>query len=597
MSSRAPLWLSWAAALGALVHLGQSYLWPQEAWYALLAAVLWAALPWPRGGTVLGAGWFLWLLAGLVATLMGIVPKEAALVWGLRGDLILGSGMLVGGWLAAREAQELRPEWAAPWVVAAAGALGLGFLQAVGVLQAPIDPYGAADAAGGLGLSNFTAEWAAVALPLAAALAAPGLQSRLGGAGLALTAGFALLARARAGLAAAVLAASAAFGHGRRGGKALVAVSAVVVLGAATYLLLRDPTGSYRSLLWRDSVRVLAQVPLGVGPGGFSRGLDLVLSPELDRRSWERNIYISHAHNLVVEALVERGPLGLLAWLLLAAAAARGAWRRRHDSRLAWVAAAAVAWAVAAAVSLVRPVPSTWWLGGVVLGWLATPALATASSAPAQRLRKALRAVAAITAVALAVIAWHGALTDRLARAALAEAAADRPDQAERALLEALARDPDNESLWFNLGLVRLRMKDQGGAIDALRRAGSVRPTWARPNEAVTVLAAELGQWEIAREAVVRWQMLPGAVDTAVYRAAVAAYAADEQYAEAWRLLNQGLAQSPDDLELLRAKARLLGLEERWEQAAQVFDVILENPQATARDKQLAEIARQQAGR
>jgi O-antigen ligase len=76
-----------------------------------------------------------------------------------------------------------------------------------------------------------------------------------------------------------------------------------------------DPTVRERLLIWRSAFRMVRDHPiLGVGPGGVSQVYPHYADPTALRMKR------GHVHNTPLEMLVERGPLGLLAWLWLFAA-------------------------------------------------------------------------------------------------------------------------------------------------------------------------------------------------------------------------------------------------------------------------------------
>lgn len=118
-----------------------------------------------------------------------------------------------------------------------------------------------------------------------------------------------------------------------------------------------------RAPVWADALAAVRSVPWhGWGPTGLPRALETLRPDELGQRPIP-----SHAHNAFLDALVTRGPLGLLGVLLLVIAlGARAA--RRGD-------VAAVA--VVAAVVLMNLVDTSLLYGGVLypmavlLGWRA----------------------------------------------------------------------------------------------------------------------------------------------------------------------------------------------------------------------------------
>ena len=110
-------------------------------------------------------------------------------------------------------------------------------------------------------------------------------------------------------------------------GAALVAVAAV----AGPYELAKrlqqtvDPRAegvAERVYMWRSGLAMWRQHPvLGVGPGGVKRHYPEFVQPEaLKRRT-------GHVHNAALQMMVERGVLGLAAWLWIWVAFYRHVWR------------------------------------------------------------------------------------------------------------------------------------------------------------------------------------------------------------------------------------------------------------------------------
>jgi O-antigen ligase len=108
-------------------------------------------------------------------------------------------------------------------------------------------------------------------------------------------------------------------------GRVLSLLAAVLVLGGANLMLKQwrgsgfynpaDPGDQYRLLMWSDGVRLIGEYPwLGIG-------MDTVRVHwrELGIRAYEKFPLHSHFHSTPVQLGVERGLLGLAAWLWLMA--------------------------------------------------------------------------------------------------------------------------------------------------------------------------------------------------------------------------------------------------------------------------------------
>jgi putative inorganic carbon (hco3(-)) transporter len=118
----------------------------------------------------------------------------------------------------------------------------------------------------------------------------------------------------------------------------LVAVAVVLLLLPGVRMRARsigdpnDPTASERMLMWRSGVAIARDHPwTGVGPGQVKHVYPRYASPDAV------NKYRGHVHNAPLQVLIERGILGLVAWLAVFGAFFLEAWRiqRRlaEDSR------------------------------------------------------------------------------------------------------------------------------------------------------------------------------------------------------------------------------------------------------------------------
>src|SRR5262249_10618773 len=121
------------------------------------------------------------------------------------------------------------------------------------------------------------------------------------------------------GFLAGVVTLLAAVRHGRVVVAAGVLALAVVVLlapgvrrRAESIADPADPTARERWLMWRSGLAIARDHPvLGVGPGGVKREYPRYAAPEALQR------HRGHLHNTPLQILVERGVLGLGAWLAL----------------------------------------------------------------------------------------------------------------------------------------------------------------------------------------------------------------------------------------------------------------------------------------
>jgi len=196
----------------------------------------------------------------------------------------------------------------------------------------------------------------------------------LTGAVLATGSRGAVLGLAAAGLVWAVL----------RGARRAVAGAAVVLMFGAVAIVASparslETTLAGRVYLWRVVAPHAAAHPVvGYGPGAVA-----LRFPAWQREADVRGVQdprfrglTDHVHNDYLEALVERGVVGLLTLLLPIAAVAARVWRCRPCPPLVAGAAASVAAGAACALvdfPLARPVEVVWWWTAVALVHMAMP--------------------------------------------------------------------------------------------------------------------------------------------------------------------------------------------------------------------------------
>lgn len=590
----APLLFCGGLAAGVFVHYGDAHLEPQWVVFLLLtAAMLWlggSRFPLSR----LGWGFMLWSLAGGVALI-----AEGATVsdWMV---LLRRDGLWLGAWWLALSIR-VSAEDAQTEVLGLVGAIilaavTLGWLQWAGMLPTAFNAFGERDFTGALGLSNFTAEWSVVATLLLA-----GLWARRDGAAarrwLLVAAlpvgGFAVAAAARTAVAAAAAAFVVPFLlSGGRAVRYVWFLALAGVVGLTLMWLEDDAPLRYRLMLADHALSLAGEAPLGVGPGRISEGFDRVLSPELDRMTWEIENSITHAHNLFVEALAERGWVGLLLlavfalWWLEKAAVARA----RGDGLLV---AAGAAWWVVAMGSLASAVAPLWWIGSLALALVALPQHAYASVRSEGGLGRRIGGVLlGALLFAAALTAWHDAGTARLERASLRLLREGRTEEAELVLRKALSRRPDDALMLYRLGQLRIVQGSTADALSEFERAAAARPTWARPHEATTLAATDAGRYETALTSAEVWLDMPGWRDPLLWHAAASAAWALGHRDEAAAWIAGGLDEHPDTALLIRLRAAIAALEGRWADAETDYAAVAAGPEGTARDRELAEFAR-----
>jgi len=181
-----------------------------------------------------------------------------------------------------------------------------------------------------LGRSNYLGAYLALTLPftLGRAEARKGISRAAWVLGIYIQAVALILTGARAawlGAAAglslwALLKLYPGFGRRKAGVIAVLLVvvaAAMVILGVWGPRLVQRQDVSMRAAIWQASVRLLQQRPLlGHGPGTYEFVVRTVLPGPL-QRAYSRGLRIADPHNLVLDAGVNSGLLGVAAWLLL----------------------------------------------------------------------------------------------------------------------------------------------------------------------------------------------------------------------------------------------------------------------------------------
>jgi len=213
---------------------------------------------------------------------------------------------------------------------------------------------------GTLGHSNYLGNFLLYVAPVAAGLAlnSRGTARRVGLATAVLSAAAIIFSGTRGawlGLASSLLtfvalanskAKSVALLRRRATVRWVIATSAVIVLFGALIalspasrniakrarLLGSEQTGSGRTLLWRDSIKMLAQHPLtGCGPEGFRKAFLPYKSIELARFAPRTNNESSHSSYL--DAALSYGLIGLIVYVAIIASSFRILMRARRLSR------------------------------------------------------------------------------------------------------------------------------------------------------------------------------------------------------------------------------------------------------------------------
>lgn len=425
---------------------------------AIMRTLVWALatltlLAWVRGdrprpgsGTVEFAV-SLAILGAVVLVTTATAADWRLSLWGstqrAQGTLTLVSYALLAGLAAVwlRRAGRAR-------LLVSAVALGSLPLIALALLQsAGVDPFGLVSDARSpvyatLGRANFLGAYLAALLPLTLALLLTARQPahRLLWAGLlaaqTVTLGLTLargawLAAMVGGVVFTLLWFGNRLGRNLKRG-AWVAAGLLALAGPVTVFVTGSGgsgSAAARFTIWRAVLDLIRQRPLlGYGPDSLALLFPTVFPPELVYYHG-RTFFVDRAHNLALDWLATAGVPGLLAFLLVLAAAfwlmAR-AWRRRLPRRkralLAGITAAVLANAVNNLVSFDVTATATlfWLLLGVGVGLAALgaprPAPRPASFSPGRLLLVGLLAAFLVGAI------WHSNIRPVLADVAAREA-------------------------------------------------------------------------------------------------------------------------------------------------------------------------------
>ena len=427
-----------------------------------------------------------------------------------------------------------------------AGISLIGILQFLEILPIGMDRYGAKDPASTLGLSNFAAEYLAVALLLLAAAGAirGKIYSRIIiGVSFGLGVSYLLLTGNRAGwvgflaglLLLLVLPRVSAFGRkekpvppppgGRPGLRSLLApvlitgfVIVVILLTPAgrkiperfvSILNFRDPAIHFRILALEEALRMSGDNPfLGVGPGNFSVLEPRYQTPEMENLYQGLNVDISRVHNEYLGTIAEMGiPAAFLAliflgYLLTAIFRSLPESRDQEEflSRLG-ITGGLFASLVIALFTFNLHNPAS----GFIFWVLAGAALKTGAGKTLQFTRvdrgKTLAVTrAALGALGILLLGYVAYQNLRVARAevyfrdGLRRMAMEKAQPAEESLSRAIAVNPGRASYFYNRAMCRHFLKNVTDAAGDMKRYLELNPYSARGRQALGVMLVELGR-------------------------------------------------------------------------------------------------------
>jgi O-antigen ligase len=304
-----------------------------------------------------------------------------------------------------------------------------------------------------------------------------------------------------------LLATSAAW----RRGLLVLGAAAGLALAAANLSVLQR--ASAHGLIWRDTLQLVADHPLGVGPGQFPVAFLPYASPELLAVYPRRETIVNDAHSEPLQVLAELGWPGLVAAALLLALLGRGAARAVRaaaaDERPMVVGQAA---GLAGMVVMSCGSPDQRFFASPMLFGSCAGLLLAIGPARVWPLRAPARGLLVLLAVALAALAWRTAAEGLAVRQLLTPPAslAQAPGASAEVTLqrERVAQSPQDPVARYDLGLALARERRWAEAADAVQTAallagglapfqrtlGLVQAMAGRTDEAVPNLRAALQQ-------------------------------------------------------------------------------------------------------
>jgi len=234
---------------------------------------------------------------------------------------------------------------------------------------------------------------------------------------------------------------------------------------------------SGRLLIWRATAEIIAAHPLlGVAPGGFAgaypAALHAVMAQPGTHVPPRPTAFVTHAHDLLLAIMAERGIVGLLAFIWFVTALMRVGRRRGHPD---WTRTAAGGTLVAFALYGMVDVP----LASTPLAmaaWLSAAMLAAPDDAVEAATRSTLVRLCLVL-VGLGVVAFALAVVDGDRRLGLAWAAAARGDAPDAAAVAGSVRvGPARDEVDRVRGLAALGASNPDEALRLLAAAAHVRP-------------------------------------------------------------------------------------------------------------------------
>jgi O-antigen ligase len=309
-----------------------------------------------------------------------------------------------------------------------------------------------------------------------------------------------------------------------------------------------EPLGGARPLLWRDSLRMVADRPLtGFGLETFAAEFPRYQSTDLARLL--PAFYEESPYNTALDALTSEGIPGFvfaLGWLALGGYAVSRA-RRGNSALTLALASALIASAVAAMFSAVTAGPLI--LTALVLAMLVAMAPEDATLRPKVRLAMVLAISAPVGLCLLAYgvmlsisdftlaqfergtglaayrlvvrTAMQGAAEDMYCSGRLTKVCAGEPACAASAIEAATraTRTADNPSTaWYNLAILNAARNDPAPVEKALRTAMTLAPNWFKPHWALAVLLEITGRRPEARSEAAQATFLDAGKDPEVVR-------------------------------------------------------------------------------
>ncbi len=570
--------LPWLVVAGALVRVGESHLAVQATWYLLVVGMFLCVARIPRLPGVLLVSVGLWVGSGLLSAFLGNDPADALRTLGVT-DVLLVGGVLVGLGVSTDALKRRNDQFFIVTIVGLAIVISEGWLDMLIGGPGYAELWLGGTAAGSLGAARSTAEWGALAVAYLGlfAIRNESRQTLVMVAAVVVAAFSVTTGSWSAVLAVGAFAvANALFSHPGTE-RNMVALAGLSVLGLA-FAGADFSSFSLRYYLHNDAVAALVGNPFGTGPGLFDFAFDGLLSATADYYTREAGAFPLHAHQFFVEAMVERGIVGLAAAIALAVVVGLRLWKLRSDDRMRGFAGIGAVLTVFVLAANITAVPAIWFATGIFAG------LVFADNRADAPLPRPFAALLTIICFLVFAVSWRHSLADRDFQSYVSERGNGNFDAAEEALLEAMKRRPDDTILLLHLCRLRVAWEVPAAALEICVRGSKMRPDLEDWYEQAAIIALQTKDQRLAHSVTEGWFRSPGFHSERVYVSGALAAAMEQDGEMALKVLQQGIAAHPASIRLLRLYSQYLIGVGRVEDGLKVLEKVASHPDRTEED-------------